>query len=71
MQVEFLKTNKPMEYRYQQSFLDDKIDFKFEGWLQVRRDHKQSTRIIRLKNKRMMFDNGIYNSRTPILIFLN
>jgi len=29
-----------MEYRYQQSFLDDKIDFKFQGWLQVRRDNK-------------------------------
>ena len=60
-----------MEVKYENSFLDNKVSFRFDGWLQIRRDNLSTTRIIWLKNKRMMFDNGIYNSKTPIMIFLN
>jgi len=60
-----------MENTYQKSYLNDGISFRFNGWLKLRKDNKDYTGIIWLKNKRMMFDDGIYNSKTPILIFLN
>ena len=60
-----------MEYKYQNSVLDHKIRFRFDGWLQTRRDNLECTHIAWIKNNRMMFDNGIYNSKTPIMVFLN
>ena len=53
-----------MEVKYIKSFIDSNVTFRFDGWLQVRRDNTQCTKIIYVNNKRMMFDDdGIYNSK--------
>ena len=60
-----------MEVKYTRSYLDEKVDFRFDGWLQVRRDNIKCTSVFWTINNKMMFDDGIYNSRTPIILFLN
>ena len=65
------KKAKIMENKYEQSFIDSNVTFRFDGWLQVRRDNMQCTKVMYVKNKKMLFDDGIYNSKTAIIIFLN
>jgi len=60
-----------MEIKYIKSFIDSNVTFRFDGWLQVRRDNTQCTKIMYVKNNKMLFDDGIYNSKTAVIIFLN
>ncbi|WP_157961144.1 hypothetical protein [Lutibacter citreus] len=54
---------------YEHSILDEKVNFRFDGWFKIRKNHLQETSIIWIKNDKMMFDDGIYNSKTPIMFF--
>jgi len=60
-----------MQYKFKETALDHKVSFRFDGWFRVRKNNMNQTSVLWLKNNRMMFDDGIYNSKTPILIFLN
>lgn len=61
-----------MTNKYEPAFLDSKISFRFNGWLQIRRDNIDCTHIAWVKNNKMHIDElSIYNSKTAILVFLN
>ena len=60
-----------MEMQFNKSFLDHKVSFLFDGWFNTRKENMKCTGILWIQNDRMMFDDVIYNSKTPIMIFLN
>lgn len=61
-----------MGNRYKPAYLEEDVTFRFDNWLQTRRDNMQCTNILWLRNKKMMVEpEGIYNGRVAIMIFNN
>lgn len=60
-----------MKYNYTKSYLEKGLSFKYSGWFKDRKEYRECTSILWLKNNGMRIYDEISNERTAVLIFLN